>query len=37
MATHPGLLIAETSQGFTPTERFEVDGWLGQVFEDRLG
>lgn len=26
-----------TSQGFTPTERFEVDGWVGQVFEDRLG
>lgn len=26
-----------TSKGFTPSERFEVDGWVGQVFEDRLG
>ncbi|WP_344934695.1 hypothetical protein [Sphaerisporangium flaviroseum] len=23
-------------QGFTPTERFDVGGWIGQVFEQRL-
>ncbi|WP_027928558.1 GNAT family N-acetyltransferase [Amycolatopsis benzoatilytica] len=25
------------SQGFTPTEQFTVDGWLGQVLEQRVG
>ncbi|PXY26689.1 GNAT family N-acetyltransferase [Prauserella sp. PE36] len=25
-----------TGQGFTPTERFRVGDWVGQVFEDRL-
>ncbi|MFD2471005.1 GNAT family N-acetyltransferase [Amycolatopsis silviterrae] len=24
-------------QGFTPTEQFTVDGWLGQVLEQRVG
>ncbi|SFO65605.1 GNAT family N-acetyltransferase [Amycolatopsis rubida] len=25
------------SQGFTPAEQFTVDGWLGQVLEQRVG
>ncbi|GAB3369821.1 hypothetical protein H5411_30485 [Amycolatopsis echigonensis] len=25
------------SQGFKPTEQFTVDGWLGQVLEQRVG